>query len=230
MGRPVTIFRFNQSGLLFVPAGWQRAAVVRWLKRVHAWTGFWGAILFFVLGLSGMLLNHRSIMPIETGKPVEVSSMDVAVNPRLISDHKALERWAAAEFGLTGEPRLETQPKDKAERKGFLGRERTEAEKWKLSFARPNGRVIVEYVPGSPSVSVRQQANNLLGVVKNLHKGTGLGVFWVLFLDSIAGALVAMSITGFLLWTRLHGTRLLAGGILAASVVVATGAVWPNWL
>ena len=147
-----------------------------------------------------------------------------------IADHKALERWAAAEFGLTGEPRLETQPKDKAERKGFLGRERTEAEKWKLSFARPNGRVIVEYVPGSPSVSVRQQANNLLGVVKNLHKGTGLGVFWVLFLDSIAGALVAMSITGFLLWTRLHGTRLLAGGILAASVVVATGAVWPNWL
>ena len=228
--------RFNQSGLLFVPVKWQRVAFVRWLRRIHAWTGFWGAVLFFVLGLSGVLLNHRSIMKLETGEAVEVSAMEIAVDPARLPDRDALGRWAAKEFDLTAEPR---PPRRKGgaeeavkggERKRFLGRERAEAEKWELAFSQANGKVTVEYTPGSRSVSVRQEADTLLGFLKNLHKGSGLGVLWVLFLDTIAGALVAMSLTGFLLWTRLHGGRLLAGGIVTASLVLAVTAVWPHLL
>ncbi|GGC08142.1 hypothetical protein GCM10011494_28470 [Novosphingobium endophyticum] len=228
--------RFNQSGLLFVPVRWQRVAFVRWLRRIHAWTGFWGAVLFFVLGLSGVLLNHRSIMKLETGEAVEVSAMEIAVDPARLLDRDALGRWAAKEFDLTAEPR---PPRRKGgaeeaarggERKSFLGRERQEAEKWELAFSQANGKVTVEYTPGSRSVSVRQEADTLLGFLKNLHKGSGLGVLWVLFLDTIAGALVAMSLTGFLLWTRLHGGRLLAGGIVTASLVLAVAAVWPHLL
>lgn len=229
-------FRFNQSGLLFVPVKWQRVVFVRWLRRVHAWTGFWGAILFFTLGLSGVLLNHRSIMKLETGEPVEVNAMEIAVDPALLPDRDALGRWAAREFDLTAEPRPprrkggeEGAPKGR-ERKSFLGRERPEAEKWELAFSQANGKVTVEYTPGSSSVSVRQEADNVLGILKNLHKGSGLGVFWVLFLDTIAGALIAMSLTGFLLWTRLHGGRLLAGSIMAASLGLAVTATWPHLL
>lgn len=230
----MTGFRLNQSGLLFVPARWQRVKMVRWLKKIHAWTGFWGALLFFILGSSGILLNHRSIMKIETGEPVEVSAMDIAVNPEQILDEKALGRWAAREFGLATKPRTprrESEP-PKAEKtdggsKRFMGRERRQAEKWVQAFTHPNGRLTVEYVPGSRSVSVRQEATNLFGFIKNLHKGTGLGLVWVLFLDTIAGALVAMSLTGFLLWTRLHGTRLLAGGIAATSLGLAVAGLWP---
>lgn len=36
-----------------------------------------------------------------------------------------------------------------------------------------------------------------------------------------------MSLTGFLLWTRLHGRRLLAGGIVLASLGLAASAVVP---
>ena len=111
-----------------------------------------------------------------------------------------------------------------------MGRERKAAEKWVQSFNQPNGRLIVEYVPGSRSVAVREEAQSLLGTLKNLHKGSGVGLAWVLFLDSIAGALIAMSITGFLLWTRLHGTRLLAGGIMSASIALAMASLWPHWL
>lgn len=227
-------FRFNRSGLLFVPIKWQRAAFIRWLKRVHAWTGFWGAILFFVLGLSGVLLNHRSIMKIDTGEPVEVSAMEVAVDPGLLPDRDALGRWAAKEFDLTAEPRAprgkggEGDASKGQGRKSFLGRERPEAEKWALAFAQANGKVTVEYTPGSRSVSVRQEAHNLLGFLKNLHKGSGLGLLWVLFMDTIAGALVAMSLTGFLLWTRLHGSRVLAGGIVVTSLGLALAAMWPH--
>ncbi len=51
---------FNQSGLFFVPKRWQSAGFLRWLKRIHAWTGFWGALFFLLLGTSGFLLNHRT--------------------------------------------------------------------------------------------------------------------------------------------------------------------------
>lgn len=231
MGRPLTTFRLNQSGLLFVPSKWQRAVFIRWLKRVHAWTGFWGAILFFMLGLSGVLLNHRSIMKIETGEPVEVSAMDIAVDPALIPDEKALGQWAARQLGLSSKPRPpRKEGGGSGERKSFMGHEQQEAEKWAQQFSQPNGRVTVEYVPGSRSVSVRQDAHNALGFIKNLHKGSGLGLAWVLFLDSIAGALIAMSLTGFLLWTRMHGTRLLAGAIVVASLGFGIAAMWPYLL
>lgn len=220
--------RLNQSGLLFVPARWQRARLIRWLKRVHAWTGFWGALLFLMIGISGVLLNHRSIWKIETGEPQEVSAMNVAVAPSIIRDEKGLGIWAKREFNLTAEPR--ELRKGDAGKKSFLGRPHTEALEWSQQFTHSNGRVMVKYVPGSTSVAVTQETTNVFGFIKNLHKGTGLGLAWVLFLDSIAGALVTMSLTGFLLWTKLHGSRLLAGGILLACLGFAASAVAPSLL
>ncbi len=217
--------RFSQSGLLFVPSGWQRAKTVQWLKRIHAWTGFWGALLFLTLGISGVLLNHRNIWKIETGEPIDVSAMNIVVAPHLIRDEKALGLWAKQELGLPTEPRA--PKKEEGGKKAFLGKERAEALKWSQQFMHSNGRITVDYVPGSSSVAVRQEAVTGLGFIKNLHKGTGVGLAWVLFMDSIAGALIAMSLTGVLLWTRLHGTRLIAAGIGLTSLLLAIGALWP---
>lgn len=224
--------RLNQSGLLFIPHRWQRGHVVRWLKRVHAWTGFWGALLFLTLGISGVLLNHRDTLKIDTGEPVEVNAMNIAVPAGSIGSEKALGEWAKAEFGLQVEPR---PPKDGGEKgkgpsKSFLGKARPEAEKWEINFNHVNGRITVEHVKGSASVAVKQTSQNLLGTLKNLHKGTGVGIAWILFIDTIGGALIAMAITGFLLWSRLHGGRLLAGSLLLGSAAFATWAVWPALL
>jgi uncharacterized protein len=215
----------NQSGLLFMPGRWQRAGIIRWLKRIHAWTGFWGALLFLMLGISGVLLNHRTLWKIETGEPLPVSAMNIAVDPRLIRDEKALGTWAIAKLGLRTEARPAKQ--DDGGSKIFLGRAQPESPKWVRQFNHANGKVTVEYIVGSTSVFVRQDAATGLGFIKNLHKGTGVGVAWILFMDSIAGALIAMSLTGVLLWSRLHGGRLLAGGILIGAVCAATSAIWP---
>jgi uncharacterized protein len=220
----------HRTGLLFLPRGWQRAHALRWLKRVHAWTGFWGALLFLLLGTSGFLLNHRDTLKIDTGEPVEVSAMEIAVPAGSLKDEKALGRWAQAELCLTSEPRPPRGGGEGPRGKRFLGKERPQAQKWELNFNHPNGRVTVEHVAGSGSVSVRQASPNLLGFLKNLHKGTGVGVAWVLFMDTIAGALLAMAVTGFLLWSHLHGPRLLAGIILLASTGLATLALWPALL
>jgi uncharacterized protein len=213
------------TGLLFLPPAFQSGNAIRWLKRVHAWTGLWGALLFLMLGLSGSLLNHRSILKIDTGKPVEVSAVTLPVAAGTITDEKTLGIWAKRTLNLPSEPK--TSKRDDAAPKMFNGKTIVEPTKWSQTFRHPNGMITVDYVVGSTSVAVRQDADNVLGVIKNLHKGTGVGMAWVLFMDSIAGALVAMSVTGFLLWSRFHGTRLIAGGIIVASLTCGVVAVWP---
>jgi hypothetical protein len=224
----MALARFNQSGLFFVPRHWQRASFIRWLKRIHAWTGFWGALLFLLMGTSGFLLNHRGTLKIDTGEPVEVSSMDIAVRTNQFSDAEAMGKWAKTELGLNTDakpPRQDGPPKTGKRR--FLGKPHAEPEKWTRAFTLPDGRVTVDYVPGSTSVSVKRDGQGILSTIKDLHKGTGLGVFWILFLDTIAGALVAMSLTGFLLWSRLHGSRLVAGAIVGVSLALALAAIVP---
>lgn len=243
------------GGPLFLPSRFRKASVILWLKRIHAWTGFWGALLFLLLGTSGFFLNHRDTLKIDTGAPVEVSAMDIPVAPDAITSIEALGSWAQKEFDFPVPPRPPRQngpgssPGPGAARQpagpaaapagnanvenakvSFLGKERESAEKWQLAFNHVNGVVTVEYIKGSSSVAVRQQAQNVLGFIKNLHKGSGLGMAWVLFLDTIAGALIAMSLTGFLLWSQLHGTRLLAGAIAGGSLLSALLAMRPFWL
>jgi len=218
--------RLNQSGLLFVPRPMQRARAVQWLKRVHAWTGFWGALIFLLLGASGFLLNHRSVLKIDTGEAVEVSAIEVPVPAGRIADADGLGAWAKSELDLPVDAKPPREPPGGAP-KSFLGRERPEAEKWTRVFTMPDAKVTVEHVPGAPFVSARTEAVGALSFLKNMHMGTGLGVLWILFIDTIAGALVAMSLTGFLLWSRLHGSRLLAGGIVLASLSLALSAAVP---
>jgi uncharacterized protein len=214
------MWTFNQSGLLFAPARWQRTTVIHWLKRTHAWTGFWGALIFLLLGISGILLNHRSIWKIDTGEAVAVRAMNIPVVPGDILTEKDLGQWAKRTLELATEPRA-PRKEPKRQKSVFLGKARPEAPKWSQQFTHPNGRITVDYIPGSASVSVNQDEDNAAGFIQNLHKGSGVGLIWVLFLDTIAGALITMTLTGCLLWSRLHGGRLLAVGIIFTSLTAA---------
>jgi hypothetical protein len=217
----------------FIPRRWQSGDVLKWLKRVHAWSGFWGALFFLGLGLSGFLLNHRQQAKIDTGEPVELAAVELPVAPGTIGDAKALGRWARAELRLP----VDAQPPrggpggkregGKPREARFMGRKVHAAEPLTQTFAMPDARVTVEYVPGSNHVTARREEVNALGVLKNLHKGVGLPIAWVLLIDTIAGALIVMALSGYLLWSRLHGPRLLAGGLAGGSLLWALGAAAP---
>lgn len=212
--------------LLFVPVRWQRVVFLKWLKRVHAWTGLWGALLFLLLGTSGFLLNHRAILKIDTGAPREVSAIDVRVPIGSIDNEAALDSWAKTTLGVLGKGR--TPIPETRGAVAMLGRELPQADRLTRAFNLVDGRLTVSTVPGSAIVSVRRDSIGIPAMLKNLHLGTGLGVVWVLLIDTIAGALVTMSISGVLLWSRLHGRRLAAIGLATGSLTWALLAVLPN--
>jgi uncharacterized protein len=62
-------------------------------------------------------------------------------------------------------------------------------------------------------VTVKRQEANAFAMITQLHKGAGATVPWILLVDTLAGGLILLALSGMLLWSRLHGTRLAAAGL-----------------
>ena len=80
---------------------------------------------------------------------------------------------------------------------------------WRVDFHNPQRSISAEYWSGNSYVSVKRQDANAFAFLTRLHKGVG----WVLLADTLAGGLVFLSLSGLLLWTRLHGSRLTMAGL-----------------
>jgi hypothetical protein len=72
------------------------------------------------------------------------------------------------------------------------------------NFTGGNARVVtqVEYVESAPTATVRTNVQSPLAVLERLHKGVGGGVAWILPGDSFALAMIALGISGLVLWSR----------------------------
>jgi hypothetical protein len=90
-----------------------------------------------------------------------------------------------------------------------------------VDFHSPQRSVSAEYWVGNAFVSVKRQDANVFAFITRLHKGVGMGAGWVLLADTLAGGLVFLSLTGLLLWTRLHGSRLTMAGLGLTSLGIA---------
>jgi hypothetical protein len=212
----------------FLPHAFQRSCALLWLKRTHAWTGLFGALLFLFLGTSGFLLNHRSQMKIDTGAPVEVAALEVVVGADRFADGDELAAWLAAQYGLTTKPGDLQVTGGSAETASFAGRPETPAERWELRFRGPNAVVDAAYLPAAGLITLKKTEQNVFGLLKELHKGHGIGIAFILLIDAAAGALVLMSLSGILLWSRLHGPRVAAAAIASGALVWFIAAVAPN--
>lgn len=199
------------------PARLRRATFLRWLRRTHAWIGLWGALLGLCFGATGFLLNHRAVLKIPAVKNAEVSvRLEL---PALPESPQALARWAAERLELDGyPPRVKIEPPQTVE----WGEQRLrQPERWQIQFDSPKRATRVEYWVGNRFAQARTTETNVFGVLTRLHMGIGAEMAWVLLADTIAGSVVLLSITGLLLWTRLHGLRLAAAGVGTGAVVVA---------
>ena len=210
----------TNGGYLFLPKKLSRGAFLKWLRRTHAWFGLWGAALGLLFGFTGILLNHREVMKIPIGRIQQQEIQLPLADPRP-ADPKALAAWLGQALNLNLDLSQAKVRREPGKTLVWNNQEIQQPALWQINLRSPNKMLQAEYWEGNAFVSVKQGDANLLQTLNNLHKGTGMGVGWVLLIDTLAGALILLSLTGILLWTRLHGPRLAAAGLGLGSLSTA---------
>jgi uncharacterized protein len=201
----------------------RRSNFIKWLRKVHGWVGLWGAVLGLMFGVTGFLLNHRAgPLKVSTGEPI-VEEMQMAVPAKPFHSPMDMAKWLKGELKLDGKPgRMRREP---AHPVAWGDRSTIQPEFWQIGIMGPTQNVQAEYWVGNGFVAVKRTHNTFLATLANLHKGVGLSVGWVLLIDTIAGSLILLSLTGVLLWTELNKRRMvgvvLVGGSIIATVVCA---------
>ena len=199
----------------------RRAAFLKKLRTLHGWLGLWGAVMGLAFGATGILLNHRNLLklPVEL---VEKSSIQLAVPDAARATPEALGAWLQAEHGAPAVVPVRVKKEDAATVL-FDGREVQIPARWVLTFHAPSRAYTAEYWAGSGQVKMDKQDNNVLGTLTRLHKGYGINVWWVLLIDAFAGALILLSLTGLVLWTKLQTPRLAGVGVAFTLPLLALG-------
>jgi hypothetical protein len=108
----------------------------------------------------------------------------------------------------------------------FGGQDVKAAEQWMVLVTGHAHFARATYLPGNRTVELERSDANFLGTLERLHKGEAGQAGWILLTDCFAGALVFMTLSGTLIWTRLAGPRLLSaalalGGLVAALLIAS---------
>lgn len=188
----------------------KRISWLKWLRRFHAWVGLWGAALGLLFGVSGVLLNHRMVMKIPAVQ-MEQSQVELILPTPPPANAEELAKWLQGYAAIDRKPsRISVEP---AKTVRWAGQNLQQPSQWRVDFHNPQHSLTAEYWVGNSYVSVKHQDANVFAFITRLHKGVGMGTAWVLLADSLAGGLVFLSLTGILLWTKLHGSRLAMAGL-----------------
>jgi hypothetical protein len=203
----------------------RRLAFVRWVRKTHGWFGLWGALLGLMMGTSGVWLNHRATLKLELPGQQQMNAQLALPDPAPASA-EAMAAWLQDALKLDRGP---FNTRVERSRPAPWDRKLTQPERWQFSFGGPNRVVQVEYWVGNRSASVRTTSNGFIATLTNLHKGTSMPVPWILLIDTLAGSLIFLSLSGVILWWETNRQRKLGIGIFAVAVSVTVGlALWPT--
>lgn len=201
----------------------RRGRFLRGLRKIHGWLGLWGAVLGLLFGVSGFLLNHRAVLKIPAAQ-MEESEIQLQVSQPQPTNNKEFARFIQKALDIKHNPIQRKPPKGGAERDArFMGKDMKQPANLEVNFQLPQAALHAEYVVGNQFATVKREDANVWGFIMRMHKGVGANAAWVLLADSIAGALILLSITGVLLWTKMRGSRLVMSGLIGGSVIVS---VW----
>jgi hypothetical protein len=202
---------------------------IQWVRRMHGWFGLWGAILGLLFGTSGIWLNHRDVLKLPPMAQQRINGQ-LALPDALPADAQAMGLWLqqALQTGQAAtrvrvEPARAVAWTDKAPGAAGQSPALMQPERWSFSFGGPDQMVQADYWRGNRSVSVTTTSNGLMATLTNMHKGTGMSVPWILLVDSLAGSLLFLSISGLILWIQTNRRRLVGSLILLGSSTVTLG-------
>ena len=207
----------------------RRLAFVRWVRKSHGWFGLWGALLGLMMGVSGVWLNHRSTLKLELPAQRQINGQLALPDPAPATA-EAMAAWLQHALGADRPPfnmRVErSRPVPWSDAAG--GQRLTQPERWTFNFGGPDQVMHAEYWAGNKSVSVRTTSNGFVATLTNLHKGTSMPIPWILLIDTLAGSLIFLSISGVVLWWETNRRRGVGLTIFGLSVAATVGlALWP---
>lgn len=188
----------------------------RFIRKLHLWIGAWGAVAAVLFGVTGFLQNHRGVLRIPQGNSTEVSRVQVAVPEDARASPEALKDWLSNSQHL----QLDVQRGGPGGAQGRGDRQGGNGNRW--TFAGGNARTTIqaEYIPRSENATIRTNVQSPLAVFERLHKGIGGGIGWILLSDSFAVGMVALGLSGLIMWSRGRTLLQMAFSIVGVAVVV----------
>lgn len=196
----------------------RRGNFLRWIRKTHGWLGLWGAALGLLFGATGILLNHRQVMTLPYAQ-YESSQIELALPLDKVTSVEMFSHWLQSTFHINKPPfKVGAEPAKEVIWNGIRVQQPV---LWKVDFHTPQYSLIAEYWVGNEFVSIKRQDANVFAFLNRLHKGVGMNAGWILLVDSLAGALIMLSLTGILLWTKMRKSRLLLTGLSGGSIVLA---------
>jgi hypothetical protein len=93
----------------------------------------------------------------------------------------------------------------------------------RIQFVGPGRKMEYTIAKSTGKIDEHFEIHNLMALMADLHKGTGSGTPWRLFIDATALFLLFASLTGIILWISLPKRRTLGIIALIASIVLCGG-------
>jgi hypothetical protein len=197
-----------------------RGQLLKWLRKTHGWIGLWGAVLGLLFGGTGILLNHRSVLKIPAAQTQE-STIQMQLPLPAPADPTAMAAWLSSSLGIAREAsRVKAEPSKPV---AWGDKALAQPARWSGAFSGPQNGIQFEYWVGNNYVTVKRNDNNVFSTLSNLHKGTGMGIGWILLVDTLAGSIILLSITGVLLWALMTKKRMVGTAIASVSLLATLG-------
>jgi hypothetical protein len=204
----------------------RRILAVQWLRKTHGWIGLWGATLGLLFGVSGIWLNHRNILKLPPMAQQRVNTQ-IALPDPAPADAAALAVWLQTALKLEAPASSvktdAARPVAWAEKGDKTTPVLMQPEHWTITYGGPRHSVQAETWAGNRSVSVRTLDNGLMGTLTNLHKGSGMTAPWILLVDTLAGSLILLSLSGLTLWALTHRKRVVGATVFGTALLVTAG-------
>jgi len=188
----------------------------RIVRQLHLWIGAWGAIAAILFGSSGFIMNHRAVLKLPQGSSSDLSKVELPVPEGVRSTPEAMRTWLrdTQKLDIDNVRVMRAQPVE------FNGQKIKPPARWMFSGGNARVSTQAEYSEGNASITVSTTEQSPLAVLTRLHKGVGGGLAWILLTDTFALAMVALGISGILLWARGRNVKQMVFSILGVAVAV----------